>query len=241
MTPERVFAAIDGTWPPARMIETGPWMCREGRGGGQRVSAISARAGVCDADIPHAEAQAAALGQAPLFLIRPGDDALDDMLAARGYVIHDPVRALACAPAQLTGQPVPPVMVFEVWKPLAIMCELWMEGGIGPGRIAVMERASGPKTALLGRMSDKPAAVAYIAIHDRVAMLHALEVRSAFRRQGLAQWMMRAAAIWAQAHGADTLVVLCTRVNEAANRLYATLSMTEVTAYHYRRSSREDL
>ncbi|MGR3802743.1 MAG: GNAT family N-acetyltransferase [Marinibacterium profundimaris] len=248
MTPERVLAAIDGTWPPARIFDDGPWTLRDGQGGGQRVSAATLRDGTrrpvrevpsrrpfTADELATAETAMQAMGQPPLFMIRPGEEDLDAQLDARGYVVHDPVRAWVCPPAQLCDKPLPRITVFDIWEPLVIMREIWAEGGIGPGRIAVMERAKGPKTALFGRLNQRPAGVAYVAIHDGVAMLHALEIVPEQRRQGLADWMMRGAAFWARDHGADTLAVLCTRANTAANSLYASLSMTPVTDYHYRR------
>ena len=238
MTPDRVIAAIDGTWPPARIIDDGAWTFRDGQGGGQRVSATTARGGFAG-DIGAAEAGMAEMGQGRLFMIRPGEAGLDAALAERGYAVHDPVRAWVCAPEQLCDQAVPRVTVFAIWEPLAIMREIWEAGGIGAGRQAVMARAEGPKTALFGRWKDKPAATAFVAIHEGVAMLHALEVLPEQRRQGMAQWMMRAAAFWARDNGADTLAVLCTRANAGANGLYASLSMQPVAEYHYRRKPEE--
>lgn len=239
MTPERILAAVDGTWPAARMFHQGPFTFRQGQGGGQRVSAATARRAVADHDIPAAEAEMRAMGQRPLFMIRPEDQALDAILDARGYQVHDPVRAWACAPDLLTDQPIPRVSVFTIWEPLAMMVEIWEQGGIGPGRLAVMDRAEGPKTGLLARWKDKPAGAAFVAIHDGVAMLHALEILPHQRRQGVAQWVMRAAAFWARDNGADTLAVLCTKANDGANGLYASLRMTSVTEYHYRRHPEE--
>lgn len=239
MTADRVIAAVDGTWPAARIFRHGPWTLREGQGGGQRVSAATAAEDVTDADIPVAEAAMREMGQTPLFMIRPGEDALDSMLEARGYVVHDPVRAWVCPPATLMDVPIPRVTVFTIWEPLAMMREIWEAGGIGAGRQAVMARAPGPKTGLLGRWKDKPAAAAFVAIHDGVAMLHALEVLPHQRRQGVANWIMRGAAFWAADNGADTLAVLCTQANGPANGLYDSLSMTPVTEYHYRRKPEE--
>ena len=252
MTPDRILAAIDGTWPPARIFDQGGWTFRQGQGGGQRVSATTlARPpvtadkpaaggdglspGDMDAAIARAEAGMLDMGQHPLFMIRPGETLLDAALDRRGYLVHDPVRAWACPPAQLCDRDIPRVTVFDLWEPLAIQREIWAAGGIGPGRLAVMARTAGPRTALLGRWQDKPAAVAFVAIHDGVAMLHALEVRPEQRRKGMAGWMMRGAAAWARDNGADCLAVLCTLANGPANGLYAALGMASVTEYHYRR------
>lgn len=227
-------AIVDGTWPAARYQQLGPFLLRQGQGGGSRVSATSRIGPVAEADIDAAETAMQAMGQKRIFCLRPGDEALDEMLAARGYEILDPVNIYSCPVAQLTDQPVPPVTVFTLWEPLAIMREIWAQGGIGPARLAVMDRANGPKTGLLLRHRDQPAGTAYVAIHDGIAMLHALEIASAHRRQGLGQWAMRAAAFWALDNGADTLSVICTKANKGANALYRSLGMQVVGEYHYR-------
>ncbi|MGD9863806.1 MAG: GNAT family N-acetyltransferase [Pseudodonghicola sp.] len=229
-----LFETVDGTWPAARYLPLGPWTLREGLGGGSRVSAASANGPVTEVDIAQAEAGMRDLGQRPLFMIRPGDEALDALLAARGYAVMDPVWAYACPVETLTDVPVPRVTVLPVWEPLAIMREIWAAGGIGPERVAVMERAAGPKVALLARYNDKPGGAAFVAIHQGVAMLHALEILPHQRKQGLAKWMMRGAAVWAAANGARTLSVVCTRANDGANALYSSLGMSVVGGYHYR-------
>ena len=54
------------------------------------------------------------------------------------------------------------------------------------------------------------------------------------RDDDVARNMMRAAAIWAQNHGATTLALAVTRSNVSANALYSSLGMTVVGYYHYR-------
>lgn len=225
---------VDGTWPAARFERLGPFLLRQGQGAGSRVSAASAIGPVTPCDIDTAEAAMLAMGQKRIFCLRPGDEALDEMLAQRGYGILDPVNIYACPVEQLTDQPVPRVMVFTLWEPLAIMREIWAQGGIGPARLAVMERAKGPKTGLLLRHHDQPAGAGFVAIHDGVAMLHALEILPAHRRQGLGKWAMRAAAFWALDNGAHTLSVICTKANTGANALYGSLGMDIEGEYHYR-------
>ena len=167
-----------------------------------------------------------------LFLIGAQDAALDMALAGRGYRIVDPVVAYAC-PAASLGPP-PPMTSFPHWPPLAIARDLWAEGGIGPERVAVMDRAGGPKTAILARQSDRPAGVAFVALSGTTAMLHALEVTPARRRQGSAHHILQAAATWALDHGADTLSLVVTAANLPARALYASLGMQAVGTYHYR-------
>ncbi len=98
-----------------------------------------------------------------------------------------------------------------------------------------MARAKGLKTGLLGRSKNRPAAAGFVAIHDRIAMVHALEVLGRHRREGVGRNMMRQAAFWAADHGATHMSVICTQANSAANALYSSMSYTLVGQYHYRR------
>ena len=128
----------------------------------------------------------------------------------------------------------PPVSAFALWPPLAIQRDLWAEGGIGPARVDVMDRVKGPKTSILARHADQPAGSAFVAIHENIAMIHAIEVTPAMRRQGVGANILRCAAHWAQDQGADTLALLVTRANTPANALYASQKFEVVGHYHYR-------
>ena len=227
----KLYEVCDQTWPAARRWTAAGWTLREGQGGGKRVSA--ATQADPDADVAVAEAEMRALGQAPLFMIRSGDAALDQLLAVRGYSVVDPVTMYHLPIERLMDVLIPPVTAFEIWEPLAIMEEIWASGGIGPGRLAVMARAE-IKTAILARWNEHPAGVAFAAVHDGVCMVHAVEVLPHQRRQGVAQWMMRRAAFWGQSHGATHLSALCTDANVAANQLYQALGFAPAGAYHYR-------
>lgn len=232
MTPEVLAQVMEHTWPAAARVPLGPWVIRDGQGGGKRVSAATAEPGWTDESIPTAEAAMRALDQPPLFWIRQGDDLLDQALQSRGYRVVDPVLAYAADAADLA--PPPPMTTFAHWPPLAICTEIWDEAGIGPARIAVMNRVTGTKCAILSRAKDRPTGVAFVAIHGRYAMLHALEVRPQARRQGSAHNILRAASVWAQENGADKLCLVVTTANVAARSLYAFLNMQVVGQYHYR-------
>ena len=188
------FDVIDQTWPAAARHAVGPFTLREGQGGGSRVSAATADGPVTDQDIARVEAAMRDLGQKQIFMIRPDDEALDAQLDARGYQVVDAVTIYTCPAKQLTDIEIPRVTVFTIWEPLAIMREIWAAGGIGPARLAVMDRAKGPKTGILLRHNDKPGGAAYAAIHDGVAMVHAVEIVPFQRKQGLGKWVMRGAA-----------------------------------------------
>lgn len=231
---ETLYEVCERTWPAASEQQIGPWIIRDGQGGGQRVSAATAAAPVSASDIASAEAAMQALNQPKLFMVRASDTALDALLADQGYSIKDPVNLYACPVADLMDVEIPRVTAFTIWEPLHIMRDIWAQGGIGPARVAVMERSSCTKTGLLSRWKDHPAGTGYAAIHNDIAMVHALEILAHQRGQGMGKWMMRRAASWAHAQGATHMSVICTQENVAANALYISLGMTLIGAYHYR-------
>ncbi|WP_114964511.1 GNAT family N-acetyltransferase [Alkalilacustris brevis] len=237
---ETLFAVLAATWPPAAVRKQGPWLLREGAGGGKRVSAATAEGPFGPDDIAAAEQAMRALGQAPLFMLRPeshpGDAVLDEALAARGYMRSEPTVIYAAPARQLLPEPLPVMQVLSIWPPLAIQRELWAEEGIGPERLRVMERASDPRVALMARQSDRVAGAGFIAMHQGIAMLHAVVVTAALRRRGAARNLTRGAAEWAMAQGAEWLALAVTEANQPARLLYAGLGMEPAARYHYRSS-----
>lgn len=228
---------IDNTWRANAFEQLGPWTLRLTKGAGSRVSAatLDGQSG----DIDAAQTAMRDQGQKPLVMVQPHQADLDAELEARGYARFDATNFYTCPIATLTDQPLPRVRVLTAWEPLAIMREIWASGGIGPDRINVMMRATGPHMGLLARQNDHPGGAGFVAVHGDTAMVHALEILPHQRRQGLAQWMMRGAAIWAAQHGARRMSVLCTKANGPANALYAGLGMTIAGHYHYRGLDRE--
>ena len=233
--PAAFFAALEATWPPAATRRLGPVTLREGAGGGKRVSAATAAAPVTPADLDAAEAALCKMGQAPLFMIRGAAEAeLDSALNERGYRIVDPVEIYAAPVADLAAVDPPFMTCFTGAAPLAILTEIWADGGIGPGRLAVMERASPPKCYLFGRAKDRPAGAGFVAVHGSVSMCHALYVPADFRRHSVARNMLRKAAQWAQDHDVEWFSVVTTGENLPARSLFKRLGMVSVGNYHYR-------
>lgn len=234
-----IAAVIGATWPPAQVDTVGPFDLCTGAGGGNRVSAArlaevaSGGEGVSKVHIAETAEAQAALGQEALFIVFGWQEALDRALEQEGFVKRDETLVLAAPVPEIAALP-PPVSCFDIWPPLAVQEEIWAEGGIGPARLAIMHRAQGPKTSLLGRVADRPAGTAFIALNGSIAMLHALEVAPRARRQGLARLMVRAGAAWAEDQGGALFTVLVTRENTAARELYASLGLKAVENYHYR-------
>lgn len=254
LAPATLARVMEATWPPARSLTCGPFTLRDGQGGGKRVSAATlngtgdgtGKSAWEEADIDRAAAGMQALGQDPLFMLTEADDALDRALEARGYAVIDPVVAYAAPVADLV-RPLPPLAAFAHWPPLAVTTEIWAEGGIGPARLAVMARVGGPHTALLARSGPRAGSdgradpegeacsgACFVAISGNIAMLHALEVLPAQRRNGAGRHLLQAAAQWAMDQGAQSLSLVVTRENRPARALYESLGMQSVGQYHYR-------
>ncbi|MDD7972575.1 GNAT family N-acetyltransferase [Roseinatronobacter alkalisoli] len=228
---DALFAALEGTWPSQSRSVTGGWTIRDGAGGGKRVSAATtADEG---ADIAVAETAMRALAQTPLFMLREGQTGLAQRLDARGYRCVDPTVIYTAEISTIAQEP-PAISLYPVWPPLAIMCGIWAEGGIGPARLKVMARCHGPKAGLIARSDDRAAGAAFCAIHDGIAMVHAVEVTPALRRKGVARNILQGAAFWAQGQGARWLALAVTEGNGPARALYDALGMQVVTRYSYR-------
>lgn len=219
---------IDATWPAAETRVADGWRLRRDTLGGNRVNAATV---ILPGQREHVDVALAA--GARLFMVRSGEEGLDARLAVRGFAERDHSRLL------VRGlEDVAPVardrVVFCEGVP-ARLRELWAEGGIGPGRIAIMERATGPKTVLLGRVGDRAMGAAYLALGaEGRAMLHALHIDPGARRQGLAGDMMRASLLWAREAGAREMTLIVTAKNGPARALYAGLGFEEAGRYHYR-------
>ncbi|MEL7154696.1 MAG: GNAT family N-acetyltransferase [Pseudomonadota bacterium] len=225
----RLLRALDVTWAPAEMIETGGWVVRRGLGGGNRVSAASG-----SGDVAVAIDALTSMDQVPLFQLRPGQDALDADLESMGFRMHEPVVFYAAPVAELVGSQSHMAAAYRCHCRPAIMEEIWENGGIGLERLAIMDRVAEPKKLLLSRAGDRPAGTAFVALDGDVAMIHAIEVLPQYRRCGSATLLMEVAARFASEHGASWLALAVTRANTGARALYERLGMQQCGAYHYR-------
>lgn len=222
--------ALEATWPAKAHWPQEGWLLRDGAGGGKRVGAATALDPAAD---PAAlERLMLARGDVPLVRLGPNEEVLRVSLEARGFHLVDPTLIYA-APIDAIAQKPAAVTLFDIWPPLAIMREVWAEGGIGPARLAVMDRACNPRTAFVARIQDRVAGVAFCAVSEGIAMLHAVDVAPPFRRKGVARNILRGAAHWAQGQGAQWLALAVTHANTPARALYDAAGLQIVTRYVY--------
>ncbi len=238
LTADLVFSALDATWPAAATKAQDGWLLRDGAGGGKRVSAASRT--TSDAEISVAADAMRVMGQAPLFQVRTDEADLDAELERAGYAVVDPVWLYAGRAADLIDGKSEQSRVYRGQFAVAAMEEVWAAGGIGPARLAVMKRAAAPKSWLMTRIDDRPAGVAFVSVAGDIAMIHAIEVADAYRRQGAGRALMSGAATFAADNGAEWLALAVTKANVGANNLYQSLGMEVVAGYHYRLSAQQE-
>ncbi len=229
-----IFETIDLTWPAEEFHELPEWKLRKSLKGGKRVSAatVNGKSGI--PDIQFVENTLAEWYQDKLFLIKAGENSLDEALKSRGYCIADPTNIWSISSEALSMHQIPPVTAFSIFPPLAIQREIWTANGIDSSRIEIMDRVKTPKTTIFGRINAKPAASAFVAVANKIAMVHALVVDHKYQRQSMGKFVMRKVGAWAHQQGAESVVVLCTKQNQSANNFYKTLGMQVIGEYHYR-------
>lgn len=225
--------AFEETWPAMEYADAGGFRVGRGLGAGGRVSSAHAFGDWEPADIDAATAIHLAWRQRPLFRALDSEIALREALEDRGFRPENPTSIMEIEAKALTDKTIPRVMTFAIWPPLAIQREIWAAGNITPARQTVMDRVATPKTSILGRIEDRAAGAAFVAIHQGVALLHALEILPDWRRKGLAGWMMRQAAFWAVENGAERLALAVSKPNTNAVALYEGLGFREVAGYRY--------
>ena len=229
-----IFETIDLTWPAKEFLELPEWKLRKSIKGGKRVSAVTAIGKSGIPAIQFVENTLEEWCQDKLFMIKAGENSLDEALKERGYCIVDPTNIWSISAEALSMQQIPPVTAFSIFPPLAIQREIWTANGIDTSRIEIMDRVKTSKTSIFGRINAKPAASAFVAVSNKIAMVHALIVDHKFQRQGMGKHVMQKVGVWAHQQGAESVVVLCTKQNQSANNFYKILRMKVIGEYHYR-------
>lgn len=226
--------AFETTWPAVEYADAGGFRVGRGLGGGGRVSSARViRPDWSENDIAAAETLHRGWGQRPMFRLPDSDTHLAKTLARHGYRVEIPTAVMLADCKALADPAAPEMTAFAIWPPLAIQRDLWAAGNIGPARQAVMDRIALPRTSLLARIDDRAAGTAFVAADGPVAMIHAIEIAPAFRRRGLAGWLVRKAAEWGLQNGAPRLGLAVSRANTGARMLYDRLGFAEICGYSY--------
>lgn len=239
---ERLLAiehAAVRAWPAGETRDVDGWLWRYSGGGSQRANSVSTlhyRGTDVERTIDEIERLYEARGAPVRFqvgfpLSEPED--LDARLAARGYVIHDPVTTLV--------KPVQPVAIPDDVALGTSPSEGWMGvylSNISPDRrpfaSAILARVPAPCVFAEVRRKGETLATALGVLHESAVIAECVGAAASARRRGAASAAMSALEAWGSAQGARTIGLQAVTTNMPAQGLYAALGYTAAGTYHYR-------
>ena len=241
MTLELVHALERATLnalPSHRIVFDGPFVVRSFLGGTGRANAACA---LDPAPDPELEARIGRVaghyrrwGMTPRFRSAPLDPpGLADLLRAQGWVEADESHVTH---GRVAPQEDPAIRI------LPAPDAAWLEV-IGTGEYQSAARKAEKQEAvklfaipavwLVLEVEGQAAAAMSATCDGRFTGIFDLAVRPEFRRRGLAQRMIRAAAHWGQGLGAETCFAQVAITNTASVALQAGLGLTEAYRYRY--------
>ncbi len=239
---ERLLAierAAVRAWPAGETRDVDGWLWRYSGGGSQRANSVSAlhyRGTDAERTIDEIEHLFRERG-APVrfqvgFPLSEPDD-LDARLAARGYVIHDPVTTLV--------KPVAAIAMPDHVALGASPSESWLQvylSNITPDRrpfaAAILARVPAPCIFAEVRRKGETMATALGVLHEGAVIAECVGTAVSARRQGAASAVMIALEAWGAAQDARTIGLQAVSTNMPAQGLYAALGYTAAGTYHYR-------
>ncbi|KAK3369606.1 acyl-CoA N-acyltransferase [Lasiosphaeria ovina] len=245
----RVEEAFFGAWPALAHGFDDGWVLRFADGYTKRSNSVTPTYAALDGDadveakIDRAEAWYRARSLPPVFRSTPLADPsdLDERLAARGYTVWSPCRALYLS--SLTAETLPPFPESVSLRVDTNPREGWLEASQ-----ALMPLISSHE-ATLGRMLDaivpearfgaiyedgQPLGVAFVVVQGTLmTTFHVLTAPKA-RRRGLMRALLARLVDWAMDEGATAGALFVGVNNVAAGTLYEKLGYEELYRYHYR-------
>lgn len=226
-------------WPAGESRLVDGWLWRYSGGGSQRANSVSALSyegtdveGTIDAiEALYGEHGAPVRFQVGFPLSRPDD--LDQRLAARGYVIHDPVTTLLKQVAPVAA----PVDVVMRDAPSEGWLSVYL-ANVTPDRrpfaTAILARVPAPCVFAEAVRDGAVVATALGVFYENTVIAECVGTAVAARRQGAAAKVMRALEAWGAGLGAHTIGLQAVTTNMPAQGLYAALGYTPAGTYHYR-------
>jgi len=237
----RIERTAVAAWPALETAGIEGWLWRYSGGGSQRANSVSPLAftGVdVERAIDEAERRYRARGAASMFQIcdvnEPAD--LDQRLERRGYRLQEPCTALAKSiPPEAATSRDPEVEAAdapsEAWLSVYLAGITESRRGLAP---RILARVPHPRSFLLLRDPDGPAATALAVAAEGVVIAECVSTLATRRRSGAATRVMRALEAWGARQGAAIAALQAVAANAPAQALYARLDYARVGGYHYR-------
>lgn len=248
-------------WPAAEIVDLDGWRLRSTAGVTRRANSVwpnewrvasgdgaggrSQTEGL-DGRLAAVEAYYARRGLPAVFQISPAaqPEALDNVLAARGYASHAPtfvqtttVAAMLDVLTPTGGAPAFEIAVAErcgdAWFDLYCAAEA-VTGQAAAVRRAILDRIAPASAFALLHVDGTPVAVGHGVVEAGWLGIYSMATAPAFRRRGAARAILRALATWAAGQGAEQAYLQVMEHNHAAQALYATAGFVTTYGYHYR-------
>ncbi|TDD30058.1 GNAT family N-acetyltransferase [Kribbella turkmenica] len=230
-------------WPAEAKTELDGWVLRRNRGVTKRANSVLPASAPFDLEraLDYVENLYQAHGITPSFHISPAVQPadLDERLEARGYAVQAPTLVQCAEVADLLDRlPDGPVEVNISSAPDDAWMDAWwrIDGHGGADEQATAREILDRSRALYATVpSTGPVkAIGRLALVDDWAGLYCLAVDERYRRQGLAQAVMRALLQQATTLGVRRTFLQVVVANEPARALYDRLGFLTVSRYHYR-------
>ena len=232
------------SWRALESDQLGSWLLRASQGfTGRANSALAtgdpglpladAAEKVCDW---YAERSLPAMIAVPYPLNGPGNNELDQLLAALGWTSQAAAVVMTASTANVAAAAVPDVLGIEFGaEPDAAWLGRYRYRGQDLPPIARDLLTSAPWQAFASVRADgETIAIGRVAGAGEWAGLTAIEVDPARRRQGLGAAVTTALTRHAAEHGYRNIYLQVTDENASARALYRKLGFTDHHGYHYR-------
>jgi len=234
---ETTFAA----WPDLASVRLDGWLLRFAAGHTKRANSVNVvhacQAGL-EARIEEAERHYRLAGLTPVFRLTPlAEDALDGLLAARGYAVVEP--SLVKTAPMLTGVSrdagvaltnAPDTGWLDAYRAAAGLDEQ-----AAVTLRAMLARIAGRPVYAVLRAQDEVLGLAMaVTVGGRVGFFDVLTLPAA-RRRGVARRIMESLIAWSRDEaGATSMWIQVVAANAPARNLYRNLGFRTAYGYHYR-------
>ncbi len=231
-------------WPAITSQPLDGWQLRFNNGLHRRVNSVLAIGDVGELAFEDKLARAEAYYRGhqlpPRFQISPAclPDGLDDMLAARGYVVESGVDVQWATTAAVLS-------ALEIGSPVRLLetpSTEWMavhmadvtDSTIVAGKLEMLKRIEPAHVFLQLEDDGAPKSVGIGVFDDGWTGLFGMHTLATDRRRGYAKTLVAALARWTEAHGGRNMYLQVEHDNPEALRFYEKAGFQTAYSYHYR-------
>ena len=237
----RVEEASLNAWPALQQIVFDGWLLRFARGFTKRANSVvplypgslATEEKVRYCENLYAREQLKTIFR--LTTLGPSD-AIDAMLADRGYEQLDPTRVMAAKLDRDTGEPSVRLLAIDDW--LAVYRQLTgMPEDAALLHQLILKAIGSPTAFAVLHNREQPVACGLAVLEHELVGLFDIVTAREHRRQGFGQRLVGDLMAWGAAHGARHAYLQVIASNAPAGALYKALGFKDLYSYWYRAST----